>query len=94
MSESNATRDKAEGTTRVAFNLTPAMVKEVERILEVTDLGSKPEAFRRAFTLLRIHVQAAQQNREIFMVDPKHPNDRYIITLPFNVPRESSRSET
>lgn len=70
---------------RVAFDLSPAMAREVERILAVTDLGSRPEVFRRAFTLLRIHVEAAEQGREVFMVDPKRPNEKFIITLPFSV---------
>ncbi len=78
-------REKADATTRVAFDLTPAMLKEVDRILEVTDLDSRPEVFRRAFTLLRIHVDAALSGRQIYMVDPQLPNDKYIFTLPFNV---------
>ena len=78
-------REKAETTARVAFDLTPAMVEEVNRILDLTDLGSRPEVFRRAFTLLRIHVDAALRGREIYMVDPQRPNDRYMISLPFTV---------
>jgi hypothetical protein len=85
------TREKTETTARVAFDLTPAMVEEINRILDVTDLGSKPEVFRRAFTLLRIHVDAAREGRKIYMVDPEQPSDRYLITLPFTV---SSPKET
>lgn len=74
-----------DGAKRVAFALTPAMAEEVARIAGMTDLGSSPEVFRRAFTLLRIHVDAAARGREVYMVDPDHPNEKYIITLPFNV---------
>jgi hypothetical protein len=84
----------ADATTRVAFDLTPAMVDEVKRILDLTDLGSKPEVFRRAFTLLRIHVDAAIRGREIYMVDPERPNERYMITLPFTVKTPTSTRET
>ena len=84
-------------TNRVAFDLMPAMVEEVNRILDLTDLGSRPEVFRRAFTLLRIHVDAALRGREIYMVDPQRPNDRYMISLPFTVktpnPRQATRKE-
>src|SRR5580765_5229003 len=82
MAEANTSRDKSQ-TPRIAFELTPAMAEELDRILAITDLGSKPEVFRRAFTLLRIHVDAALRKREIYMVDPNRPNERYIITLPF-----------
>jgi hypothetical protein len=91
MPNSNAGKEAA---TRVAFDLTPAMVEEVNRILDLTDLGSKPEVFRRAFTLLRIHVDAAIRGREIFMVDPQRPNDRYVISLPFTVKTSPSVQET
>jgi len=73
---------------RIAFELTPAMADEVERIMGVADLKSKPEVFRRAFTLLRIHVDAEIRGREIYMVDPERPNERYLFTLPF---RKSDR---
>jgi hypothetical protein len=86
-------RSKSEVTARVAFELTPAMDAEVTRILNQTDLGSKPEVFRRAFTLLRIHVDAALRGREIYMVDPEKPADRYLITLPFTVSSSNSRPE-
>ena len=70
---------------RVAFDMSDRMTAEVDRILTVTDLASKPEVFRRAFTLLRIHVEAAQCGREVCMADPDHSSDKIIITLPFNV---------
>ena len=85
MANTGKEQDKLEATARVAFDLTPAMIDEVRRILELTDLGSKPEVFRRAFTLLRIHVDAALRGREIYMVDPDKPNERYMITLPLTL---------
>jgi hypothetical protein len=86
-------RETAGTKERVGFDLTPAMVAEVDRILNLTDLGSRPEVFRRAFTLLRIHVEAALRGREIYMVDPGKPNDRYIISLPFTVKSRTSGPE-
>lgn len=68
---------------RVAFNMAPAMATEVERILKITDLGSAPEVFRRAFTLLRIHVDAACKNRRVYLLDPANPAEKLVITLPF-----------
>lgn len=68
---------------RVAFNMAPAMAAEVDRILAVTDLGSAPEVFRRALTLLRIHVDAARKNGCVYLWDPQHPSDKFRIVLPF-----------
>jgi hypothetical protein len=87
------TRETMPATARIAFDLTPAMAAEVDRIQSVTGLGSKPEVFRRAFTLLRIHVDAALRGREIYMVDPDRPNEKYFIALPFDVQRQSTATE-
>ncbi len=67
---------------RVAFDMSPALKKEVERIMGVTDLNKAPEVFRRAFTLLRIHVDAALEGQAV-SVEGK--NVKYRITLPFTV---------
>jgi hypothetical protein len=75
-------------TTRVAFDLSPAVIKELERIMTLTDLGTKSEVFQRAFTLLRIHINAAIKGRKIFIIDPDHPSEKHYITLPFQVQRE------
>lgn len=77
-----------ETAPRVAFDLSPEMSDEVERIMELTGLNTKAEVFRRAFTLLRIHVDAATKGREIYMMDPSCPNEKYFIVLPFQVRRE------
>jgi hypothetical protein len=82
------TRENTDTVTRVAFELSPAMAEELDRIMDLTDLSTKPEVFRRAFTLLRIHVDAATKGREIYMVDPERPNEKYFISLPFQVRRE------
>ena len=86
-------RESTAATARIAFELTPAMAEEVDRIQSVTGLSSKPEVFRRAFTLLRIHVDAALRGREIYMVDPDRPNEKYFIALPFDVRRQSYAAE-
>ena len=67
---------------RVAFNMTPALKKEVERIMGVSDLASAPEVFRRAFTLLRIHVDAALLDQTVCV---EGDGEKYRITLPFAV---------
>lgn len=90
---SGGEREKTDTAGRVAFELTPAMLEELKRIREMTDLASNPEIFRRAFTLLRIHVEAAARGREIYMVDPKKPGDRYIISLPFTVKQSAGSQE-
>ena len=90
---SDRASQKSDSNTRIAFELNPAMTAEVEEVLALRDLGSKPEVFRRAFALLRIHMEAAMQKREIYMVDPKRPNDKYIITLPFNVSRKETAAD-
>lgn len=81
-------KENTETNSRVAFNLSDPMEQELERILNVTDITSKPDVFRRAFTLLRIHVDAARHNRKIYLVDPDAPNEKYIVSLPFNVLRD------
>jgi len=79
-------------TQRVAFDMSPALVKEVDRIRELTSLCSRAEVFRRAFTLLRIHVDAATKGREILVMDPDRPNEKYFIVLPFHVPKQENRT--
>lgn len=74
--------DEPKIPSRVAFNLDPVFAKEIERILSVTDLGKAPELFRRAFTLLRIHVDAALEGKEIHLVGD---GEKFIVTLPFTV---------
>ena len=92
LTASGRTEDKGETEMRVSFTLTPAMSEEVRRIAEMTGF-SNPEVFRRAFTLLRIHVDAAADGRQIFMVHPDQPNEKYIITLPFTVRRQATNAE-
>lgn len=75
--------------TRVAFAMSPAMSAEVDRIISISDLNKAPEVFRRAFTLLRIHVDAAIRGQQIIQVDPGNPSERYLITLPFVVNRDA-----
>lgn len=76
---------------RVAFELKPAMADELDRVSNVTGLHSRPEIFRRAFTLLRIHIDAAMRGHQIYMVDPDKPDEKYIVTLPFTCKIDQSR---
>ena len=80
--------EKETAASRVAFNLTDALEKELNRVQKVADISSKPEVFRQAFRLLCLHVDAAARNREIYMVDPDQPDEKFLITLPFSVSRD------
>lgn len=89
-SKSKASGKPAEDKpARVAFEMAPALAAEVNRIISISDLKRPPEVFRRAFTLLRIHVDAALRGQQIVQVDPANPSERYLITLPFVVNREA-----
>ena len=70
---------------RLAFDMTDAMEKEIDRVLKVTDLQTKPEVFRRAFTLLRIHIDAEMRGERIYRESDSDVRD--LIILPFNVVR-------
>lgn len=78
---------------RVAFDMTEAMTAEADKILAATDLATYPDLFRRAFTLLRIHVDATRDGKEI--VRQEIGSDvRDIIMLPFTVtPRPANGGE-
>lgn len=82
-------KQPGDKTTRVAFVMSPAMAAEVARIRSVSDLGKPPEVFRRALTLLRIHVDAALRGQQIIQIDPANPSERYLITLPFVVNKDA-----
>ena len=71
----------------ITFDTTPAMDEELQRILAVTDLETPAEVFRRAFTLLRIHVNFALDGREISTTD--QDGDCLTIALPFKVARRA-----
>lgn len=93
--DSGARRTKANKKVpeKVAFHLSPALADEVKRILQVTDLGTSPEVFRRAFTLLRIHVDASLKDQRIYIADPSESSEKYIITLPFTVRSKTDEVE-
>lgn len=74
---------------RVAFTIPPTTAAEVDRIIKCTDLQKQTEVFRTALTLLRIHVDAAQNGMEVQLVDPTGEKDNLLIALPFTVTRES-----
>ena len=69
---------------RIVIDLTEAATAEVDRLVDTTDLESRAEVFRRALTLLRIHIGAAASGHEIRLVDLKR-SDHRIISLPFGV---------
>ena len=67
----------------ITFDVTPAMAVEIDRIRSIAHLKSRAEVFQRAFTLLRIHVEAVERGRIIESVDERCPDDRRTISLPF-----------
>ena len=64
----------------INLNLSTAMQAEVQKVLDCTDIGTSAEVFRRAFTLLRIHLKARQEGKTIKIIE-----DDLEMTLPFNV---------
>ena len=79
---------------RVAFRVTPAMSREVQQIINETELTSAPALFRSAFTLLRIHVDAAKSGQQIYLADSSTPEEKTLISLPFFVEQQSEDSST
>lgn len=78
--------------THIEFDMTPEFEAEMDRVLAATSLTSPVEAFRAAFTLLRIHVGAAQNGDAIILrrfgggspsTSPFSADER--IILPFTV---------
>jgi len=67
--------------------VTDATAKEIDRILAATDLPGQTKLFQSAFTLLRIHVDAALAGEEITKTDLRKPTASEIIVLPFGVKR-------
>jgi len=61
--------------------LTPAMRLEVNRIMAETGLQSRGEVFQRAFSLLRIHVDAAKQGRTVQIIGPTADDGVAIISV-------------
>lgn len=83
--------DQDSGTDEglVVFYMSDAMAKEATRVIAMTDLSTLPELFRRAFTLLRIHIDAAVRNLVVVVgrretVKTTGADDKQ-ITLPFKV---------
>lgn len=74
---------------RISIDLTRVAYDEVQRIIEATSLKSALDFFLNAINLLRIYVEAAQEGKEIIIIDPQNHNSRKSITLPFNVRRGS-----
>ena len=79
---------------RVTINPSPALEAEFKRLLSITDLGTRREILRRGITLLRIHVDAAVNGKDILLVDAENMDwDTFPfqnvsrITLPFKVSR-------
>lgn len=65
---------------KISFNITDELAEEAERILGLTELDSVPQLFEKAFTLLRIHVDAHQKGHTIKEVSPEGTD---VIVWPF-----------
>lgn len=72
---------------RIEFDMAEAMAEELTRMMRILEMPGH-EVFCKAFTLLRIHVEAAQQGLPIYrcVKDGYHcPQPRDLIELPYKV---------
>ena len=76
---------------RIVIDLTEAATTELDRLINTTGMESRVEVFRRALTLLRLHIGAAASGHEIRLVDLKQPDNHRIISLPFRVEDSPNR---
>ena len=70
-----------EEKNRVVLNLTPEMAAAVDDVIANTTIPSRTEVFRKAFSLLRIHLKAQRDGKHVFVEDPANPDQRYIVSL-------------
>ena len=69
---------------RITVDLNEVAAAEIERLRKLTGL-STADLFRHSITLLRIYVQAKQDEREIRIVDPKDTQDQARLEMPITV---------
>jgi hypothetical protein len=73
--------EKLDKGRRVTIDLTPAAVKELDRLRKLTGLTTA-DMFRHAFSLFRIYVEAKERGQEMQLVDPKHEDNITRLELP------------
>lgn len=78
---SNQSNEKLAKGRRVTIDLTPAAVKEVDRLRELTGLTTA-DMFRHAFSLFRIYVEAKQRGQEVQLIDPEREDSITRLELP------------
>lgn len=75
----------------IEFDMTDAMSAELTRLMRVLNMPGY-EVFCKAFTLLRIHVEAARQGMPIYRFQKdgyRYPQPRDLIELPFKVDHDA-----
>src|SRR5688572_8103598 len=82
---SQADTTTATPSQRITLDLSPPAAEELERLRELTGL-TKTELFRHAFNLLRLYVKAAQEGKELCIIEPS--GRERIVQLPIVVPPE------
>ncbi len=76
-------------TKRCSLDLTPAMVEELERIKELTNMHTS-ELLRYSLQLLSVYIEMVSRGKELRAVDPKQPLfDQTMIVMPIQVMKET-----
>lgn len=83
-----AFRHTERDAMRIEFDTTDAMAAEITRMMRVMECPDA-EVFRRAFTLLRIHVNAALAGESVFLESDKFVGGKRRVELPFAVKTEA-----
>jgi hypothetical protein len=68
---------------KVVLNLTPEAAALVDDLMKQLNLRSRPEVFRRALTVLRIHVDADKEGRDVVLVNRKDDRDRQLVSAKY-----------
>jgi hypothetical protein len=82
MDSANSTSPSAQ---RITLDLSPSAAAELDRLRALTGL-TKTELFRHGFNLLRLYVKAAQEGKELSIIDPS--GRERVIQLPIVVRQE------
>jgi hypothetical protein len=72
---------------RVTLDLSAEAARELDRLRELTGL-TKAELFRHGFNLLRLYVKAAQEGKELCIIEPS--GRERVVQLPIVIPSGGS----
>ena len=65
----------------VSFKLTPEAASELDAIVRDTKLKDRRDVLRKAFSILRIHIQAHREGKKIIIMKPDSKEPSQIITI-------------